>query len=59
MHDCEDEDSTGMAGDEQDCGKCGCRIVSESNVSFCGKVIVSEDADCEESLLISLSDMVA
>ena len=49
MHDCEDEDSTGMAGDEQDCGKCGCRIVSsESSVSFCGKVIVSEDADCEE-----------
>ena len=49
MHNCEDEDSTGIAGDEQDCGKCGCRIVSESSVSYCGKVIiVSEDADCEE-----------
>ena len=31
-----------------DCGKCGCRIVSESSVSFCGKVTVSEEADCEE-----------
>ena len=44
----EDEDCTGVAGDEQDCGKCGCRNVSGSSFSHCGKVIVSEDADCDE-----------
>ena len=48
MYDCEVEDSTGRAGDEQDCGKCGCKSVSGSSFSFCGNVIVSEDADCEE-----------
>ena len=44
----EDEDKTGVAGDEQDCCKCGCRSVSGSSFSPCGKAMVSEDADCEE-----------
>ena len=44
----EDEDCTSVAGDEQDCGKCGCRSVSESNISPCDKTMVSEDADCAE-----------
>ena len=44
-----DKDSTGVAGDEQDCGKRGCRSLLWSSFSHCGKSIaVSEDADCDE-----------